>query len=157
MRGFILVMGFLAVGCKHRVEKAEVIGHIVEKFKDKGLAVTLDCPDAAWTKDTSVTCTGVNTADHRSFEVTVKIVDDDGGVDWQLVGKIVTPDKFATDLDGLMSEKLGKPAKLACPSALTVLAPGDEISCPVTVDAERLTAKITVAANGNDVTWEIRK
>ncbi|HEY0250998.1 MAG TPA: DUF4333 domain-containing protein [Kofleriaceae bacterium] len=152
----LLIAALLVAGCG-KVDKAAVMDDITAKLKEKGLDhVTVVCPDPPSTEaGTTFTCTGTNKDDGRPFTITAKVQDGGKNVTWQLVGKILTPATLGPNIEPTMTAKLGKPAKLACTGKPIILAPGDSITCPVTIETEQLHAKLSIAANGDDVNWEI--
>jgi hypothetical protein len=145
------------VGCNARLDHDKIVKTIKDELVAKGIAdATLDCPEIERArKGLQFSCGG--TAHGRPFKINVEITDDVGTVSWKLVGKIAEPAKLGTFVAGEVTKQLGKPVQVTCPDTHLILEPGDSLDCDLTGEGEHHAITITLAANGDDIKWEIGK
>lgn len=146
----------VVAGCQSGLDREKLDGEIVSTLKEKGVDATVDCPEVKrLTQGAKFQC--IATALGKHFNIDVSVTDDKGTVRWDLVGKIVETKKLADFVSPQIGKKLDAPTQVSCTEKQAILAPGDAITCDVTVGEQHGHVAITVAANGDDVTWEILK
>jgi Domain of unknown function (DUF4333) len=146
----------VVAACQSGLDREKLDGEIVSTLKEKGVDATVDCPEVKrLVEGTKFQCTGIAFGKH--FNIDVSVTDGKGTVRWDLVGKIVETKKLADFVSPQIAKKLDSPVQVSCADKQAILAPGDSITCDVTVGDQRGHVGITVAANGDDVTWEILK
>jgi hypothetical protein len=153
----IVIVCALFAGCDTSLDRDKLVADIQATLKEKGVPdATVQCPEVKkMTTGMKFQCGGG--AFGKPFKIDVLITDDKGTVKWDLIGKIIETEKVATFVQPKITEKVGSPAVVSCPDKKAILAPKDSLTCDVTVDGKAGHVVITVADNGDDVTWEILK
>ena len=147
---------FVVAGCKNGLDREKLDGEIVSTLKEKGVEATVDCPAVEQLiQGLKFQCAGV--AFERAFQIDVQVLDDKATVKWDLVGKIVETKKLADFVSPQIAKKIDATTHVSCAQKLAILAPRDVITCDITAGDQDGHVAITVAANGDDVTWEILK
>ncbi|MEO8843006.1 MAG: DUF4333 domain-containing protein [Kofleriaceae bacterium] len=156
LQGFALACVVLA-GCDTSLDRDKLVGDIEATLKEKGVPdATVHCPEVKkLTSGQKFQCGGG--AFGKPFQIDVVVTDDKGTVKWDLVGKIIETDKLSAVLQPKITAKIGTPAVVSCAENKLILAPKDTLTCDITADGESGKIAITVADNGDDVSWKILK
>jgi hypothetical protein len=153
---FVIACALLA-GCDTSLDREKLVADILTTLKTKGVPdATVSCPEVKkLSANMKFQCGG--SAFGKPFKVDVVVTDDKGTMKWDLVGKIVDTEPLATFVQPKITDKIGSPAVVSCSQKKAILAPKDSLTCDITIEGKAGHVLITVADNGDDVSWEILK
>lgn len=150
-----LLLIVLAAGCTPRLDHQKLETDIQTDMAGKGVALTnMSCPSVALSKGTTFQCTGTDSNGTAAvFDVTAS-GDAKGDVTWKLRGKFENMAVVGDHLEQSLSQKLGQPVDVTCPSKNIVIQKGVTFECLARVGPKTMRFVFTAKSDQGD--WDTK-
>ena len=147
--GLCTLLPALSSGCG-KLDDKKIEASVQAELASKGVKLKIfDCPEGRpLKKGDTFECSGVD-QDGRALTFHVEQMDDSGNISWKMEGLIIDQAKLGDSIEA----KVGKTADVQCPSKTLIVKIGETFTCPVMINGEKHSVRITLTNDKGDVTW----